>query len=181
LFGLILILGLGVAIVFVTRVAVHAFEGLNREVEAAIVAALGTAAVTLISVIVTRIFERRATVERAQQERRTPVYEAFVSGLLGMLRDHGDDPTALDLTEAVKVLNSFTEKVIVWGSDDVIRTWGQYRYAVQAPQTDAEKRESVYGLERLFLTVRQDLGHPNKGLKRGDLLRLFVNDLPEER
>jgi len=29
----------------------------------------------------------------------------------------------------------------------------------------------------LILAIRRDLGHKNSGLKRGDILALFVNDI----
>jgi hypothetical protein len=31
-------------------------------------------------------------------------------------------------------------------------------------------------MERFFLALRTDLGHSNKGLKEGDILRLILND-----
>ena len=33
--------------------------------------------------------------------------------------------------------------------------------------------------EKLILAIRRDLGHNNKGLKTGDVLALFVNDIDQ--
>jgi hypothetical protein len=35
----------------------------------------------------------------------------------------------------------------------------------------------MFGFEDVLLTIRQDVGHTNKGLTRGDLLALWVNDV----
>jgi hypothetical protein len=63
----------------------------------------------------------------------------------------------------------------------VIRAWVDWRYAAAAlgdrQQTDAEAIQSMLHLEKLLLTFRHDLGLRNKGLRRGDILRLWVNDL----
>jgi len=166
-------------LIFGLIAALHAFEGLNHEVEAAIVAALGTVVVTLVSVLLSRFFERRSAVERVQQERRMPVYEEFITGLLEVLAKGAKDPAEVPTDEGVRVLEKFTQTVMVWGSDDVIRTWGQYRYALRAAKTEEERTELTYELERLFLTLRRDLGHKNRKLVRGDLLKLFINDLPD--
>jgi hypothetical protein len=34
--------------------------------------------------------------------------------------------------------------------------------------------------EALLRAIRRDLGHSDKGLKQGDLLKLFINDLDDE-
>ena len=37
----------------------------------------------------------------------------------------------------------------------------------------------LFAYEDLLYAVRRDLGHGNRGLKRGDILALFVNDIEE--
>jgi hypothetical protein len=37
--------------------------------------------------------------------------------------------------------------------------------------------ESMFIVEDVLLEMRKDLGHPNRGFNKGDILRLFVNDI----
>lgn len=177
LLGFILLALLVTGAVFAIRWAVHVFQGLNREVAAAIVAALGTAVVTLLSVLATRVFERRGAVERAQQERRIPVYEEFVSGLLQFFGKTIQEPEVDHSADVTKLMAAFTEKVIIWGSDDVVQLWGRYQYQIRAAQTDEQRAEMTFMLEQLLLGLRRDLGHANKKLGRGDLLKTFITDI----
>ena len=37
----------------------------------------------------------------------------------------------------------------------------------------------MFQTEKIFYAIRHDLGHKNKNLERGDILRLFINDIDE--
>lgn len=39
--------------------------------------------------------------------------------------------------------------------------------------------ESMFQLEELLKEIRKDLGHTNRGLQKGDILRLVVNDIDD--
>jgi hypothetical protein len=46
----------------------------------------------------------------------------------------------------------------------------------QAVAVDSGSLASLVAFEKVLLAIREDLGHDNSALKRGDLLRLFVNE-----
>ena len=68
----------------------------------------------------------------------------------------------------------WTKPLLLWGSDEVVRRWGRLRLGMGAGGT-----ESLFRLEELLLELRRDVGYPGTSLKRGDLLRLWVNDIDE--
>ena len=75
-------------------------------------------------------------------------------------------------------LKEFMQKLLLWGSDDVVREFVAFQKEAMA-QADTEegvRLASLLALERLMLAMRRDLGHKNKGLNEGDLLRTFIND-----
>jgi hypothetical protein len=76
--------------------------------------------------------------------------------------------------ELVRELAAFTEKILIWGSDDVLRAYSRYRADAVAGRDPVEM---IGAQEDLFFAIRKDLGHKNKNLPRGTILRLFVNDL----
>lgn len=175
--------GVGAAVYFGGRAIVHTFQHLDKEVAAALVTAGAAVVVTVSSAVLARYFDRRQAREQAERTARIPVYEDFVKGLLDLLGigKAEEERRTIDEADARKMMAAFTEKIIIWGSDDVIRAWVDWRYAAAAlgdrKQTDAEAIESMLHLESLLLTFRKDLGLRNKGLRRGDILRLWINDL----
>lgn len=178
----LMVVALG-AVVWVLVLSVRTLRSLEPEVAAAIVSGLVALGVALATTWLGRRLERRAAEQTAQQEKRIPVYEDFVRDLLQQmgLTKHKDDRSELDSREVVRVLASFTEKAIVWGSGDVLKAWVDFRYlgmqAEQAADGQAHGYRLLASLEDLFLTMRADLGLDNQGLQRGDLLKLFINDL----
>lgn len=45
----------------------------------------------------------------------------------------------------------------------------------------ADSRAALYVFEELLIAMRRDCGYPDTALGRGDVLSLWVNDLPEAR
>jgi hypothetical protein len=82
--------------------------------------------------------------------------------------------------EMIKKFGSLTENVIVWGSDAVLKEFGEFRVASLQTQT-AGPLATLATLEDLMLAIRRDLGYRNSKIERGDLLRLFINDLEQHR
>lgn len=78
----------------------------------------------------------------------------------------------------MEFLRGFTQKLLVWGSDEVLREYVSFqKMATLGAETEGmNPRASLLSLEQLMLAMRKDLGHKNKGLDPGDLLRTFVND-----
>lgn len=72
----------------------------------------------------------------------------------------------------------FTQKLMIWGSDEVVAQWSKYRRVLIKHSEDGQSDSNdMFELENLLLAIRKDTGHKNKNLKKGDLLGLFVNDI----
>lgn len=177
--SLLLVAGLVAVLVWLVVQAGRGLAGLPQPTSSAIVTASATVLVALASVLVTRYFERRGVREREQQAKRIPVYEEFVTGMLDLIGatrppEKRGEPTP---EETYVVFARFTERLIIWGSDAVIREWVDLRGAFISAESDADNIRNLYRLEELFLVIRRDLGLSDKALQRGDLLRLWINDL----
>ena len=62
----------------------------------------------------------------------------------------------------------------MWGSSRVIKKWIKFREFSQ----DKEKAiENLFLLEEIVFEIRKDMGQGRKGLKKGDLLSFFINDI----
>jgi hypothetical protein len=43
--------------------------------------------------------------------------------------------------------------------------------------TEVFQYQGLFLIENVLFAIRSDMGHSNKGLKQGDLLTLFTNDM----
>lgn len=170
--GLILVL-----LVLGLQVAWRAFRELENQVAAAVVAASATVLVSVVSVTLTRLWERRNERERELRTKRVPVYERFITEWLGLML--GSAGGALDEQRAKEFFVNLTPDLLVWASDDVLVRWSRERRRWTQIQPGAGGMDMMFRFEELLLAIRRDLGHPNKGVARGDVLGLWVNDIDD--
>ena len=74
---------------------------------------------------------------------------------------------------------NITQELTIWGSDDMLRAYHTFRVATLSQAAGkATPLQTIFAVEDLLMAIRKDVGHKNKDLKRGSILRLFINDLP---
>ena len=70
--------------------------------------------------------------------------------------------------------------VILWGSDEVIHSTSIWMFHLRTQNGDTDKiHASIQEMEELLKLIRKDLGHSNKKIQTGDILRMFINDYDE--
>lgn len=196
----LIILGTILAIIFVYIISpvISLFGSIDKEISAAIIATSGTIFVSILTLIVSKQLEKKREIEQIIRDKKIPIYEDFMMSMFKFLnqqaslrRNQADNPSTTQLESATNqemqtFFQEFTPKLIVWGTDEVVSNWSSFRQKSLAPQTATASRtreESIRMLldfEKLLLSIRRDLGHANTKLKDGDLLRTFINDVPNE-
>jgi hypothetical protein len=161
------------------------------EIGAAIIAGSFTLLVSVLSVVVAKVLERNKELalrrwEQEQELRKqyVPIYQELVEFLFKLLRASKTEKPMSE-EEMNEFFVSFTKKTIVWGSDRFLKDFSTFRdssagYAQLAQSgntSNADLIETMVTLENLLYSIRADCGHENKGLKKGDLLTLFITDL----
>ncbi|AVQ97744.1 hypothetical protein OBCHQ24_01290 [Oceanobacillus iheyensis] len=151
------------------------FNSLQTEVAAAIVAAMATIIVSVLSVTIGKYLERKRVIENELREKKIPMYEEFVEFYFDLLMAKKINGKEMTQKEMMKFFNRFTQKLMVWGSDEVVKLWSNYRreFALK----DRDSMENMFEFEKLLLAIRKDTGHKNKHIEKADLLGLFVNDI----
>jgi hypothetical protein len=171
--------GIGWLLFVYVRRAFLYVVGLESETAAAIVTASATIAIALLSLIITKFLEARTAVRQENRAKKIPVYEQIISFIFQIFYQDRIPEKKLSEAEMVKVFSDLTEKIIVWGSDDVLKAYTTFRdssiRATEGQQKSAT--EALFQLEQLLIAIRKDLGHGSQILKRGDILSLFVNDI----
>lgn len=75
----------------------------------------------------------------------------------------------------VQFFEKLAKHLLVWGSEPVIAAVNRWR-ALAA--LDGGGPDSLFAYEDLLFAIREDIGN-RKDLQRGDLLRVFVNDIDD--
>jgi hypothetical protein len=154
------------------------FDGLQKEVAAGITAALIMVVGSIASILLTKRFEREANIRKELQGKKASMYDESTEFWLTtlMASKAGKEPPSEQ--QIIEYLTHFTGKLIVWGSDSVLKSFLAFR------ESAAPREEEVsLGVIQLFadylLEIRKDMGHENSDICRGDILALFVNDIRE--
>ena len=176
LFGLALLILIAWAIYLVLSSIISTLGNLKSDLSVAIIAAAGTIIVSVLSLVMSKYMESRAVITQEIRTKKIPIYEELISTIFRVLfaEKLGQEP--MSEAELTKFFASFTEKLIVWGSDGVIKA---FRATRMGAITGIAPTETLFVYKNLLLEIRKDLGHKNKNFKRGTLLGLFVNDIDQ--
>jgi ABC-type lipoprotein release transport system permease subunit len=173
---LVIILGL---LVWMIISIIHLFSSLQKEVIATIIAVTGTVLVSVFSVIVTKYLERKRAIEQEIRNKKIPMYEFFVEFWFKVIYIQKQTGKEMSEQEMIEFFTKFTQQIMVWGSDSVIKRWSDFRNKIGTLSQHKEDFSFalMFEFEQLLLEIRKDTGHKNKKLVKGDLLGLFINDL----
>lgn len=152
------------------------FSALNSSVAVSIVSASAAVIVSTTTVVLGKARDARLAVEKDVREKKIPVYEELIQFMLRVVLGSktGQTPSG---DEILSFFSDFTQRFMVWGADDVVKAWVEFRRATI--NADGEAKDSFGAMllyEGVVRAIRKDLGHRNAGLKKGDILGLFVND-----
>jgi hypothetical protein len=176
-FGLLLLAGGGYSIIIAIRGTLRVLGALNSSIAVAVIAAAATVFVSVLSIVLGKAYEARSVAERQNREKKIPVYEDLIKFMFRVLMGTktGTMPTEEEMLE---FMSSFNQRIMVWGADEVLAAWVTFRkFSLDEGLMKAEPMRLMFLYEDLIRAIRQDLGHKNRGLTRGDILALFVNDI----
>ena len=160
----------------------------NPTVGAAIIAATGTVLISVFTLVWNRrserqkeIAQRRWEIEQEIRKQKLPIYEELVAFLFEVINT-AKSSKPLTVDEMSKRLVYFTQKTVVWGGDSFLQAFSTFRDGaiMQAQATGSQQANPLammVNFENLLYAIRADYGHINKGLRQGDLLALFINDI----
>lgn len=176
----IVIVGLGVAgAAWIGEHAAHFLLTAPTPVSSAVVAACGV----VVGGVAVAWYQRRTSVSEALRTARVPVYEEFLEFFFQkVLRPATKGRQGLTPEALQDFFMTFTQKAVVVGSDNFVREWTGYRQRLGAGQLQSTDFHSpnhmLVEFEKVLLCIRRDFGYRNRGLNPGDLLSLWINDVP---
>ncbi len=171
-------LGLGLVAVtilgtfYAVRAAVGFLTSASPQLGSAIVGAGGLIAVALVANVWSKQLEHRRQIQEEQRKKKAEVYEEFMGFWFELLtgNESEDDPEAFQ--EKVEgYVRGFTHKLATWGSEPFLKEYGQFKEKIKYDPDGA-----MLHFESVLLAIRANLGYKNKGLNRGDLLKIFLDE-----
>lgn len=150
-----------------------ALSSVNPSLAVGIIAAGSTIFVSVVSVLISKRLEQKALIRNQQRDKKIPIYEELITFLFKIWRNAIDGTAQPTEKEMVDFMIGFTQKLLIWGSDEVVASFCKFRKSGQDPKT------IMFAIEDIWLAVRRDLGHDNKGISRGMLLGLIVTDIDD--
>ena len=174
---LLLLLALGGALIYFILVTlwppISAFFASLSSLDSAIIVALITGAVSALSFfgnsVVNSVTKKR---EYLRVHREEP-YMRLISLVYDFQAAASKGAGVAD-DELEKILMQFNKELTLWGSSKAIQAWGNWRTA--SSNSSGDPLQNLFGMEKVMVQLRKDMGM-KRGLRKGDLLRLMVNDI----
>jgi len=174
--AIVLVLALIVAAVYG---AIVALDHLRSGVAAAVVTASATVLIAVFTFVASQRADQRRLIEQSVREKKLPLYDHWMRFLFETNQIVGD-LTDDEITQKIMEFNRESlHTLVLWVSEPVLAAYNEIQKIVIANvASGAEPAPNLlFAFEDVLLAVRKDLGHSNQGVKRGDLLRLWVSDI----
>jgi hypothetical protein len=171
--SLVVLVAVIVGLIYAVRGMMAYIRGLNSDVAKTVVPAAIAAVVSVVAVVFGKAYEMRAGIRKELRDRKAPVYEELVKKLFSIFFAEKRGETKPTEQEFLLFFTWATEKMTIWGADDVLVKFARFRTAGE------DATNIMFLFEDLLMAIRKDLGHKNSGFKRGAILRLFINDIDD--
>lgn len=151
-----------------------ALSEVNPQFSGAVTAAVATLIVAVVTVVGGKWLERKALIAKELRDKKVPVYEDLIEFIFKVFNETNQGKSTPP-DEFSAFFFEFTQRLIIWGSDEVVCKWVAFRRS-----TDGEPQVLLAAMENVLEAIRRDLGHKNSNLKSGDLLSLFFSSAKHE-
>lgn len=171
---LVFLFALGWGILQFISLLLDKLASVQSDLSKALIAASTTILAAVITLVAGKIWEQRLKIRDEIRAKKIPIYEKHIATFFKVFFAPKIGGRQLDQKEIATAFAAFSEQMITWGSSDVIKAWNNFR----GLDSSATEQKRIDTLEGIFRAIRKDAGNPVWDLPKGELLRLFVNDVP---
>lgn len=176
LLGLVLVVAVGLGLfVRVAGETLTSFLASMGSLDTAIIVALITGAISIITVICGGVASNAQRKNFYLCQHREEPYQKLVEMVYKMMQDSRGKSYTQD--EILEDYNEFSRALTLWGSPKAIKLWNEWRLA--SVKGNPTPDELLLAMEQIMMQLRRDMGQ-KRGLGKGDLLRMFINDVDEK-
>ncbi len=183
IFALAILIGAVALVAWTVRAFFGYLAAVPKELGAALVAGTVTVLVATLTVMVGRYFERKRELDALYRDKKTEIYDAFLSRYFKLTMADSDavagtaeavhkSEDAAD-PDLVKFLREFIRTLILWSGPNVISAFLAWKEHLGCNVPDAK---TIFLTEDLLLAIRKDLRHSNRGLEKGFYAKLTLRE-----
>lgn len=140
----------------------------SSKLDAVIIVALITAAVTIISGVVSKIIDFKQKRREYLSQKKEEPYAEFINVYFKMQEKVSKKEIYLP-DEMFNDIQKFQKKLMLWGSNRVVKAWIEYR-----ANAGTDGMNALFYMEKILYAIRKDMGYKNLG--KGKLLSMSIND-----
>lgn len=152
------------------------FSSVDPKLAAGMIAGSATIFVSVITVLFSKKQEHKVDIQNQLREKKIPIYENIIEFifLITFAEKLGKEQPSEQ--EMIKFFADTTRDLVIWGSKDIVKEFGNFRDTLTNLADTSDTTVMLACVEDLFIAIRKDLGHNVSGIKRGEILRLYIND-----
>lgn len=149
--------------------AFSAFGKLSDTLKAGIFSGLAIIAVAFITFFANKSINYKQSIEKSMRPKKIELYDECITFFSKLMMND----TAVAKPDEKKMVSFFVDIMplcVLYSSNQVIKSLSKIKKMNGNP-------EDLIIMEDLMVEIRKDLGHTKRGFKKGDILRLFINDI----
>lgn len=146
------------------------FKVLDKQVAIGLLTAATTILVSTTTVVLGRYLERKKEIESHFRTQKIEIYDDFLKEFFKLFNDAGAGKEPEDM---VPFLREWQRKMIVWGGQDVLKSYIDWMARLKSGEPDAK---AMWMTEDFFRAIRKDLGHSSRKLPKGAFIHLILRN-----
>jgi hypothetical protein len=171
----LLVVGLlGLGVYWLITALFDKLNSVDSDIGKALVTGGATVSIAVVSLVFGKLWEQKVKIEQDIREKKIPVYEKQIAIFFSIFFAEKNGEKKPTENELGKAFQDFSEKIIIWGSAEVIQAWLAFK--LHDWQNNNDTVRGFLKFEALLKAIRKDLGNSNSNLAVGDIMKLFVND-----
>jgi hypothetical protein len=176
LLGLMIIMAGIYGIWFIVKKSLSTLFSINPSLAAVMATAAATIMVSVVSVLISKHFERKAIIELEHRQKKIPIYEKLITLIFQAVFADKLKDQALVQDQIDESMRNITKELVIWGSSSVVKAFSKLRI-ILATGVQKKPTDIMFPVENVLFAIRKDLGHKDRGVKSGDILVLFATDI----
>ena len=174
---LLIIIAAGLIAAFIIYIGpgIVSFFSSFSTLDTGVIVALIAGAVSIITLVGGGVLNNRMKRKEYLYKHREKPYMQLIS-MFYDFQSSTKQEQAISQEELLDVFTEFNKEITLWGSSKAIKKWGTWR--VSSSRENLSPNELLFRMEDVLIQLRKDMGL-KRGIKRGDLLRLTVNDIDD--
>ncbi len=174
---LLIIIAAGLIAAFIIYIgpSIVSFFSSFSTLDTGVIVALIAGAISIITLVGGGVLNNRMKRKEYLYKHREKPYMQLIS-MFYDFQSSTKQGQAISQEELLDIFTEFNKEITLWGSSKAIKKWGTWR--VSSSRENLSPNELLFRMEDVLIQLRKDMGL-KRGIKRGDLLRLTVNDIDD--